>query len=257
MRVAQTNVQLYNQLRGQGYSLDDVVLVHRAYELALRLYSGHYMANGRPFAAHSVGVASIVASVDQPSEVVAAGLLHNVYGNGDFGDGRRYTRTSSRRRLVREAVGDRLESLVYRFADLRMRPETIEGIRQAIPQLDDTDRRLLLVDIADQLEKYVDLGVLYLGECDWILDRGKRIGREVIEIADELGEPQLGEMLSAATAKAAAEAPNVPAELRSSHGRQGGRYEDLVVPRSCRRRVSPILRARIRRLARRLTSPRG
>ena len=87
-RVAQTNLQLYNQLRAQGYSQKELVIVHRAYEFLTTIYPGYFQADGKPFVAHTVGVASILAHLQLPAEFIAAGLLHNIYGNGDFGDGR-------------------------------------------------------------------------------------------------------------------------------------------------------------------------
>jgi hypothetical protein len=249
MRIAQTNVQLYNQLREARLPLEDLVLVHRAYEFLTTLYSGYYQADGKPFVAHGVGVASILAWLDQPAEVLAAGLLHNIYGNADFGDGRSAGATPSRRRLVREAMGERIEELLVRFADLRIRPDRIEETRRALRDCNDTHRRLLLVDLADHLEKYVDLSVLYFGESDWVTGASDRIGRDLIEIADELGEPRLGEMMSRAFSEAAAQASDVPAELRASDGR---RYLKLLTPRSCRRRLLPRLRQGTRELRRHL-----
>src|SRR5436190_16505729 len=169
MRIAQTNIQLYNQLRERGFALDDLLLVHRAYEFLITLYPAHYQADGKPFVAHGVGVASIVAELDQPGQLVAFGLLHNIYGNADFGDGADGGATPFRRELVREAVGAEIEALLVRFPELRIRPGNVEEIRQGLSELDESGRRLLLVDLADYLEKYVDLGVLYFGANDEII----------------------------------------------------------------------------------------
>jgi (p)ppGpp synthase/HD superfamily hydrolase len=231
MRIAQTNIQLYNQLRDRGLALDDLLLVHRGYEFLITLYPGYYQADGKPFVAHGVGVASIVAALDQPAELVVVGLLHNVYGNGDFGDGRDSGITDFRRDLVREAVGTRVETLIARFGDLRVRPGNVEQIRRGLAQLDETERRLVVVDLADYLEKYADLGLLYFGDGDEILETTERIGGELIEIARELGEPLLAEMLSTQFAEVADRAAEVPVELRASDGR---RHLTLVPPRSCR-----------------------
>jgi hypothetical protein len=242
MRVAQTNPQLYNQLRERGLARDDLVLVHRAYELLTTLYPAHFQADGKPFVAHGVGVASIVAEIGQPAEVVAAGLIHNVYGNADFGDGAGPGATPRRRALVRDAIGERIESLIFRFADLRITPSTIAGIRAGLPGYDATDRSLLLVDLADHLEKYVDLGILYFGQNDWILRQTGGIGPQLVELANQLGEPRLAAMLSTAFEETAAEMGNVPPELRPSDPRP---YLKLVVPRSCKPRV--VKRALVRR----------
>jgi hypothetical protein len=236
MRIAQTNIQLYNQLRDRGLALDDLLLVHRAYEFLTTLYPGYYQADGKPFVAHGVGVASILAGIDQPGELVAVGLLHNIYGNGDFGDGGGSAVTPFRRDLVREAVGAPVETLLVRFAELRIRPGNVEKIQLGLAELDETDRRLLLVDLADYLEKYVDLGLLYFGESDEILHTTERIGDDLIEIARELGEPRLAEMLSTQIAEVAAQAQKVPIELRASDGRP---HLKLVPPRSCRCRLAP------------------
>ncbi|MGI9185787.1 MAG: DUF6817 domain-containing protein [Solirubrobacteraceae bacterium] len=251
MRVAQTNVQLYNELRARDLALAELVLVHRAYELLTTLYPGYYQADGKPFVAHGVGVASILGHLGQPGDIVAVGLLHNVYGNADFGDGRGAGATPARRRLVRDGAGRHVEELVFRFAELRRQRRGVEGLlaRRAKGQtgvradtLDITDRRLLVIDLADYLEKYVDLGVLYFGENDWVIDTTRRLGTQLTGLAEELGEPRLAQALRAAFADTAAQARDVPPELRVSDGR---RYLELAVPRSCRRRIAPALREKV------------
>jgi hypothetical protein len=177
-------------------------------------------------------VASIVAELGQPGEILAMALLHGVYGNADFGDGRASGITPSRRALVRQEIGGRVEELVFRFTELRVNPDTIEHVRRTAPELDDTERALQLVAVADHLEKYVDLGVLYFGDDEEIVEWTRRVGDDLIALARELGEPQLAEMVAAAFAEAAEEGANVPPELRPSDGR---RHLKLLVPRSCRR----------------------
>lgn len=243
MKIAQTNIQLYNQLRDGNLPTNELVLVHRAYELLTTLYSGYYQGDGKPFVAHGVGVASILAELGQPADVVALGLLHGVYGNGDFGDGRDREPTPFRRRVVRDAVGPHLEQLVFRFTNLRLHPDTIERDRRALPDLDETERQLKLVAVVDHLEKYVDLGVLYFGDNADIVDWTRRIGDDLIELAEQLGEPRLAHMVSAAFAEADAQADQVPHELRASDGR---RHLTMVVPRSCRRRRPIALRLRVK-----------
>jgi (p)ppGpp synthase/HD superfamily hydrolase len=214
VQIAQTNLQLYNQLRERGLPLDELAAVHRAYEFLTTLYPAHFQADGKPFVAHGVGVASIVARLDLPAEIVTVGLLHNVYGNADFGDGLRHGRTPARRRLVSEAVGTRVEDLLGRFRHLRSAAKSIEDVRRELPRWDDTDRRLVLVELADHLEKYTDLGVLYFGENDWLVNRTRQEGADLIEIAKLLGQPRLAGMLAAAFEEAEAQAAGFPAELR-------------------------------------------
>ena len=126
--VAQTNLQLYNQMRKAGRDGQEFAAVRAAYDLACLLYSGYYQADGKPFVAHSVGVASILCHLGLPAPVIAFALVHNVYGNGDFGDGLMHRATPARRKLVRETVGDTVEALVFRFGEFRIKPTTIDAI---------------------------------------------------------------------------------------------------------------------------------
>lgn len=117
--IARTNVQLYNQLRRIRCSVEQLALVRRCYDLAVKLYSGYFRADGSPYLSHVTGVASIVAHLGLPSDVVAAACIHSIYTNRDFGSGMRYRATPYRRRVVRNAVGEMVEAYVYRFFELR------------------------------------------------------------------------------------------------------------------------------------------
>ena len=81
-RFAQTHLQLYRQLQDAAYKEEDLLLIDRSYRYAMRIFSGQFRPNNKPFLMHLVGVASILASIRQPSYVVAAGLLHSAYALG-------------------------------------------------------------------------------------------------------------------------------------------------------------------------------
>lgn len=132
--------------------------------MATTLYSGYYQTDGKPFIAHSVGVTSILAHLGLDAEFIAAGLLHNIYDNGDFGDGRKKVVTRARRRLVLNAVGGDIEALIDRFRAFRIRPTTIDEICGRLDQINQTERNLIMMDLADHLEKYQDGGVFYFGD---------------------------------------------------------------------------------------------
>ena len=234
--VAQTNLQLYNQLRAQGYSDEDLLVVHRAYEFLTTIYPGYYQADGKPFVAHTVGVASILAHLKLPTEFIAAGLLHNIYGNGDFGDGRRDVATERRRRIVRKAVGDRIEILIERFPGCRIGSKITPDILSRIDQLDEIDKKLIVIDLADYLEKYIDLGVCYWGDSQVISDAVNKRGQNLVTMASGLGYPQLARMLNETFTQAGR--AQIPDSLRAS---SGWKEMDLVIPRSCRRLLRPIL----------------
>jgi hypothetical protein len=234
--VAQTNIQLYNQLRAHGMSLDDMLLIRRAYELNTTLYTGYFQADGKPFVSHGIGVASVLTEIGQPADVIAFGLLHNVYGNGDFGDNRGPGPTPKRRQLVRDAVGDRIELMCERFGRNRVTDRSIDGMLEHLGESDEWLRTLMVVDLADTVEKHADLGCLYYGDGEWIIGEVRRAGAKFVELANALGERELATMLSESFDRVAAETEMVPMELRPADGRQ---YSKLVVPRSCRRRRQP------------------
>ena len=190
-RIAQTNLQLYNQLRLEGRSPDDLALIRRCYELSVELYTGRFQGDGKPFVAHTTGVASIMGQLGVSSIVVGAACIHNVYGNGDFGDGLSETVTPERRRVVRNAVGDEVEACMYRFRSFRLNSDTIGDIASQLDQLDGRDRDLVAMDLADHLEKFVDYGVLYFGDGTWITDFVEKHREALTEIANRIGHPQL------------------------------------------------------------------
>jgi (p)ppGpp synthase/HD superfamily hydrolase len=238
--VAQTNLQLYNQLRAQGYIDEQLAVVHRAYEFLITIYPGYHQADGKPFVAHTVGVASILGYLNFPVDFVAVGLLHNLYGNGDFGDGLSYVATKRRRRIVREAVGELIEAAIDRFPKCRINQQTLPNLMSSLDQPGEIDKKLIVIDLADYLEKYIDLGVCYWGNSRWVTDAVGKHGETLVAIASRLGYPQLAAMLKEAFAQT--DATQIPDSLRASSGWQG---MDLIVPRSCRRRLRPVLRKKL------------
>ncbi len=94
---------------------------------------------------------------------------------------------------------------------------------------------MICVELADYLEKYVDLGILYWDRSNWLVDADEMIGDDLIAIASELGQPRLADTLGTAFAAAARMRAEVPPELRPSDGRS---QLKLIVPRSCRQSVS-------------------
>jgi hypothetical protein len=238
-RIAQTNLQLYNQVRLEGRTPDDLAMIRRCYELSVALYSGAFQGDGKPFVAHTVGVASIMGHLGVSSAIVGAACIHNVYGNGNFGDGQSEVASPRRRRYVADAVGDEVEGIVYRFRSFRIHSDSIREIASRLDQLDERDRDLVTMDLADHLEKYVDHGVLYFGDGTWVTGFIENHGKDLIEIANRLGHPQLAVALADAFADTARQ--DVPPELRRE---KEHRAIELVMPQSC------MLRPRLTAIAR-------
>src|SRR5262249_46303721 len=153
---AQTNLQLFNQLRSEGYSSADLDLVRNAYQLAMLLFSGCFQPSGKPFIAHVVGTASILASLRLPGAVVAAGLLHNVYEQGDFGIARRNT-SLGKRRKIRQLLGSEVEDYVAKFSAFHWRSPRAQLALNNPARLRLVDRHVLSLRLADHLEHLLDL----------------------------------------------------------------------------------------------------
>lgn len=170
---AQTNLRLYEELRQGGRAPADLVAARAAYDLAARLFAGQYRASGKPFVAHLVGVASIVARLGARGPVVVAALLHAAYDQGRFSGWRRAL-TDAKRAAVRAVAGDEAEQLVSRYH-----------------AHDDADRDVVLLRVANELEDLVDLAGAY---CAKPYDEAERAAVR----AKELGFPELAEALARA-----------------------------------------------------------
>jgi (p)ppGpp synthase/HD superfamily hydrolase len=231
---AQTNIQLFNQLRHAGYSQRELSLVRDAYELAMELFTGRFQPSGKSFMAHVVGTASIVASLRLPATVVAAGLLHNIYYAGDFGDGRHGISTA-RRRKIRRVLGPEVETYAARFPKLHWKSPTVQIARENPDKLDAIDRNSLLILLADHLEHLVDCDVLYY---DKTIARNYIANSKIAaEIAERLGLSQLAtEMREAIRKTEFAELPVTPPEHRDRN------RAFVIAPESCRKRISIVLR---------------
>jgi hypothetical protein len=111
------------------------------------------------------------------------------------------------------------------------------------------DRHVLLLYVAEQLEKHLDLEILYSHGYEERCRHYRENGPLLVEIARELGYPVLSGWLQEAL-RATLDS-GVPGELRSRDPR---RFSWLCVPESCRgKRSIPALLAvarRIRRLLR-------
>ena len=231
---AQTNIQLFNQLRRDGYSKADLDLVRDAYELAMALFTGRFQPSGKPFIAHVVGTASILASLRLPAPLVAVGLLHNVYLAGDFGDGR-HSITTTRREKIRRVLGREAEEYVARFPSLNWKSPTVQRARNNPEKLDSADRNVLLILMADHLEHLLNLDLLYYQ--DRVRRSYLRNCTLAVETAQSLGLTALAaEVKQGIQETESAELPvEFPVERIA-----GAAF--VIVPKSCRKRLSVTLR---------------
>ena len=73
-------MQLENLLEKlpENYSAIDIEQIEKAYRFAEKAHQGQTLASGLPYITHCASVAAILAEMTVPSELVVAGLLHDV-----------------------------------------------------------------------------------------------------------------------------------------------------------------------------------
>jgi (p)ppGpp synthase/HD superfamily hydrolase len=235
---AQTNIQLFNQLQRDGYRDGQLRLIADAYILATRLFAARFELSGKCFMAHAIGTASILSANVAPAELIAAGLLHNVYRNGDFGDYRK-TITAAKRKRITNTVGQAVELCVYRFAVQRWNAERLRATYAQLSGMQELDRQVVLLYLADQLAKHLGLEILYRRDYEQCRHYYWEFGPLLVDMAQQLGYLGLSHQLQEAI-QATLES-TVPAELRSSDSRH---FSALCIPDSCRsKRMLPSLLA--------------
>ena len=241
---AQTNIQLFNQLRAEGYSQRDMSLVRDAYELAMSLYAASFTFSGRPHVAHGIGAASVLAALRFPAQAVAAALIHNVYSTGDFGDGHS-TISPSRRRKLKRVVGAEVEEHVARFSTLYWDPRATQTARRNPNELESVDRTVFVIMFAEILERLIHGGLLYYDEhaIDFYVKHG-RLGAEIAERMQLFS--LAAELREAIRALDSAQPPVEPFLSNVINSQQ------MLVPASCRPRLSAATRQALIQARRRL-----
>lgn len=148
------------------YSPLDRDVVHRAYEVALKAHALQKRQSGEPYINHCVAVASILAEMRMPAEVVAAGLLHDTVED-----------TTIKLDDLKKQFGDTVTNLVDGVTKLeslprvshndeqpspeqasrRKRQVAIEALRKTFLAMND-DVRVVMIKLADRLHNMRTLG---------------------------------------------------------------------------------------------------
>ena len=237
--VAQTNLQLYKQLFELDFSQKDLEYMHQAYHLAFRLYPFLFRPNGKEHLAHAVGTASILGSLQKRVPMIAAGLLHAAYRHGEFPSLRKGP-TKSNRKYIQNVVGQETEEHIARYFHLNWDKQNLKELQGSFSELSAIDRDSLLIRLADNLEKCVDLGVLFTSKGSGPKRSIQTKGPARVELARKLGYPELAEQLQAAhEAILNAEIPSI---LCNSNG---AKRDFLLVPLSYRLRLLAWLSSRV------------
>jgi (p)ppGpp synthase/HD superfamily hydrolase len=226
---AQTNIQLFNQLHRDGYRAADLEAVASAHELMMALMTGQFRASGKTFIAHLVGTASILGSLRVASPMLAAALLHAAYSAGDFGDDRLGISDAKRER-VRSAVGEHVEDYVWRYHNLPWDDQTIRTVSDGLDGMAAIEREVVLMRLANELEDFLDLGILYCGDQKRLWTSGRHRWQLMVGIARNLGFPGLAGELDRTIGETAAAV--IPPELSRRNARNAS---FLLAPQSCQR----------------------
>jgi hypothetical protein len=246
--VAQTSLQLYNQLVAAGWSDAGLRRARAAYTLATDLFAGQMRSSGKTFLEHLVGTASTVAAVGGRPDLVHAALLHAAYTHGEFGDGRRDA-AEPKRLTVREVIGVEAEELVADYATLGYSAATIERWRREATILTPREHDLAVLRLANEVDEHVDLGTRFSDRQGHPMSTDS-VFATMISLAYDLDEPALGDLMHRISAGEAG--VTVPVVLRShSTG------SEVSAPRSYWRRPSVVLRAKQRQVRRRVAAVPG
>lgn len=220
---AQTNIQLLNQLRCDGYSNTELESIYSAYKLVMRLFTGSFRASGKTFIAHLVGTASILGHLHVCAKVIAAGLLHAAYAQGDFGGIGKQGISETKRKQVSHLVGKEIEEYIAKYTAFSWNERTIPEIYQQLDELGPSDRDVLLIRLANELEEYLDLGIVYCGDTKY-QQYIQREGHLLVEMAQKLGYPTL------ATELASAIEDNILAEIPTELCNPTGHHHSAQIP---------------------------
>ncbi len=249
---AQTNVQLFNQLKREGYSATELGCILYTYEFSVHVFTGCFQPSGNVFLSHLVRTASILSSLHAPAEVVAAGLIHSIYAKGDLGFVNKGI-SDAKRKQVRRAVGERVEEYVALYRSLRWNTQTIPALYGRIDALDQIDKNLILMKLANELEHHLDLELLYYRNTE--RQRLIRYGDLMIQMAEKLGFPTLAANLAKVFREAIS--AEIPVEIRRLTNRNrsfevirvSGKQEAFfIIPKSYNKRLSVLFGQELSRL---------
>lgn len=212
--VPQTVPQLYRQLLGQGHAEVTLVRVAAAATEILHGTVGLFRGSLKPFSAHLIGVAGLVAEAGEPADVIVAALLHASYQDRVRGA----ESMEAARARIAASHGVAVEALVAAY-------QAIEAGAEWPAAGDPRARPVAILHLCDEIEDGLDLGGWLHGQPgDTGEERGSARFRlhRLASFADWVASPRFdgtGALRARyAAVLAAAQAGGLPAALRT------GRY---------------------------------
>ena len=157
---AQTNLQLFCQMRTLEYSREEIDHVRSVYNAIVPLFAAQHRGSGKPFLAHLTGTASILASRRAAVDEVIAGLMHAVYDAGDFGFEPVSGQTKRKAHWVKTLVGDGAAARIDAYVSLPWTQDGIADLSQCWHSLSPTSRSAVRIALANLLDDFSDEGML-------------------------------------------------------------------------------------------------
>jgi (p)ppGpp synthase/HD superfamily hydrolase len=245
-RIAQTHLQLFTQMRDNGYSPTDLAAVAEAYRTATKLFANRFRPCGRPFVNHLVGTSAILVWLKAPIPMVVAAMMHACYQEGDFANSLEGM-TPRKREELRAAIGTEAEELVAAYTVGSRSLKGIMASHARFRQMSARERDILLIQLANELDDYRELASNHAANADERVEVIRQCGPQQAEMAEWLGRPELARALRETYAESIA--AHVPQPLQS-----GFAYGYSIVPESCQvrpnvlaRRLGVKIRNRLRR----------
>jgi (p)ppGpp synthase/HD superfamily hydrolase len=244
--IAQTHLQLFQQMRSKGYSQADLTRVAHAYQVATKLFANRFRPCGRPFVAHLVGASAILVWLKAPIHMVVAELLHAAYQEGDFPNSLEGM-TPGKRKELSAAIGAEAEALVAAYTVGSRSLTGILASHARFKEMSPSERDILLMQLANELDDYRDLAGNYAANAHERIAVIRQCGQHQVEMAEWLGHPELAQALRETYADSIAAVAPMPFVSRFANG-----Y--AILPASSRtrwnilaRRLGVKIRNRLRR----------
>lgn len=151
LNLAQTNLQLFVQMRAAGASDTDIHTIQKDYETACMLFGTLCRSTGRPFLCHAAGTASAALHEGATFIDVRAALLHAAYKHGRFPDGKK-KHTPRHRAWLTNRVGPELADLLTVYSGFSFTPEDVQGYIASESPPDDLTLRLICLKLANDVD---------------------------------------------------------------------------------------------------------
>ena len=128
-----------------GYSVDDIIKIYKAYDLAKKLHDGQFRKSGEPYIMHPLNVAIILSQFNADSDTICAGLLHDTLEDTDI-------TKNELSELFNPTIADLVDGVtkIRRIHFQSKREQNLANMRKIISSLT-SDVRIIIIKLADRL----------------------------------------------------------------------------------------------------------